>query len=62
MENTDKFLTIKEVGAILGVSEGLLYRLTKEKKIRHVVFGDRRIFFKRSWVDDYIKDHIIDVD
>lgn len=35
----DKYISVEEMASILGCSNGTLYRLVNEKKIKHYRFG-----------------------
>jgi len=49
-----EILTLEETVIYLGLSKSTLYKLTSKKQIPHYVPGGKKIYFKRSELDNWI--------
>jgi excisionase family DNA binding protein len=52
--NKDEILSLSEAAEFLKVSKSCIYKLTSAKKIPHFVPGGKRIYFKKSDLENWI--------
>lgn len=49
-----EFLDIKEASGYLNLSTSALYKMTSRKELPHYVPGGKKIYFKKSELDEWI--------
>ena len=52
--NYEEILSLSEASKFLKVSKSCVYKLTSAKKIPHFVPGGKKIYFKKSDLEDWI--------
>lgn len=52
--NKDEILSLSEASEFLKLSKSCVYKLTSAKKIPHFVPGGKRIYFKKSDLENWI--------
>ncbi len=52
--NKDEILSLSEASEFLKLSKSCVYKLTSAKKIPHFVPGGKRIYFKKSDLEDWL--------
>lgn len=58
MEN--EWLNTKEAAEYIGMSDRSIRSLCAERKIRHRRISERKIDFKKEWLDEYLNNSIIE--
>ena len=53
-EKGEEILSLSEAAEFLKVSKSCVYKLTSAKKIPHFVPGGKKIYFKKSDLEDWI--------
>jgi excisionase family DNA binding protein len=53
-ENVDEILSFKEATEFLKSSRSFLYKMTSQKLITHYVPGGKRIYFKKSDLENWL--------
>jgi excisionase family DNA binding protein len=53
-EKGDKILSLSEASEFLKLSKSGIYKLTSTKKIPHFIPGGKRIYFKKSDLEDWL--------
>lgn len=54
----DRPLTLREAAKYLNISEAYLYTLTSGNRIRHYKPTGKKIFFKKTDLDEYLLQHV----
>jgi len=48
------FLNLREAAKYLGLAPATIYQFTSQKRLPHYKMGGRRLYFKKSDLDDFI--------
>lgn len=54
VKNYEEILSLSEASEFLKLSKSCVYKLTSAKKIPHFVPGGKKIYFKKSDLEDWI--------
>lgn len=54
IKNEKKILTLSEAAKFLQLSKSCIYKLTSKKKIAHFVPGGKKIYFKKSDLENWV--------
>lgn len=55
MEQQKEFMNVREAADFIGLSTHGVYTLTSQKRIPHYKPGGKRVMFKRSELEEWIK-------
>lgn len=59
-KSNEEILSLKEAAEFLKLSESCMYKKTSSKQIPHYVPGGKKIYFKKSELENWILSHKVD--
>lgn len=60
LEQNERIYTFKAAAEYMGISESHLYKLTCKSEIRHSKPGGKKIFFRKSDLDQFLMQNTVE--
>ena len=59
-KSNEEILSLKEAAEFLKITESCMYKKTSSKQIPHYIPGGKKIYFKKSELENWILSHKVD--